>query len=278
MDLSLNITQRVALRTASLESQGVRIPRQIIKRPPSGDHCQLDMEARDKSIEQDERRRLAGYNSIAHIHSDKPRFASVATQTEFDNPHHATFGLARTTHDKPKLRPHPRSGELVTSGVELTQSKDSSSRQEPIGPLVKELSHPTSITLGFKPRPDLARHSYEIDQGDRLKRMTAELEDTLGTTSSSTQKPRKVMIEEEPLNHFERPSLTVYEISAAAFQLCTRRPNYEVFTTPLYEIDRHRETTPDPIGGQKLAQISKARELAGITQDTVLRLNWFYST
>ena len=46
-----------------------------------------------------------------------------------------------------------------------------------------------------------------------------------------------------------------------------------MFTTSLYEIDRllddanSQETSPDPLGEQRLVQFSKAEELAGITQD-----------
>ena len=46
-----------------------------------------------------------------------------------------------------------------------------------------------------------------------------------------------------------------------------------MFTTSLYEIDRllddanSQETSPNPLEEQKLVQISKAEELAGITQD-----------
>jgi len=46
-----------------------------------------------------------------------------------------------------------------------------------------------------------------------------------------------------------------------------------VFTTSLYEIDRlledvyAHEATPDPMEEQQQAQIAKANELAGITQD-----------
>jgi hypothetical protein len=133
-------------KTTKVISQGIQILRQILTRPLSRDHHQLDMKARDKLIEQHEKRRLAGYNnSIAHIHSNKPRYASAATQTELDDPHHET-------------------SEPIPSSDELIRSKDSSSRQELIDPLVKELPQKsTSVTLGFKSRPELARHPCEID-------------------------------------------------------------------------------------------------------------------
>ncbi len=87
------------------------------------------------------------------------------------------------------------------------------------------------------------------------------------------QNYRKVTIEEEPLNLLESLYLVIYEISANAFQLYTKRQDYEVFTTSLYEIDRlleeayAQEAIPDPIEEQRLAQVNKAYELAGITQD-----------
>jgi hypothetical protein len=102
--------------------------------------------------------------------------------------------------------------------------------------------------------------------------MEAKLADSFGTIPS-TQKLRKVTVEDGPPHSLESPHLTICEISAAAFQLSTRRRDHEVFTTSLYEIDRLLEdaeplkTSPDPLEEQRLAQVSKAKELAGITQD-----------
>ena len=67
--------------------------------------------------------------------------------------------------------------------------------------------------------------------------------------------------------------LLICEISAAAFQLSTRRRDYEVFTTSLYEIDRLLDdanplrASPDPLGRAEASPSLKAKELAGITQD-----------
>jgi hypothetical protein len=84
---------------------------------------------------------------------------------------------------------------------------------------------------------------------------------------------RKVIIKEEPLNSLESLYLVIHQISAAVFQLCTKRQDHEVFTTSLYEIDRlleeahAREAVPDLMEEQRLALASKASELAGIAQD-----------
>jgi hypothetical protein len=102
--------------------------------------------------------------------------------------------------------------------------------------------------------------------------MKVELADSFRTIPA-TQEPREVRVEDGPLHSFESPYLAICEISAAAFQLSTRRQDHEVFTTSLYEIDRLLEdadpwkTSPDPLEEQRLAQVSKAKELAGITQD-----------
>jgi len=78
-------------------------------------------------------------------------------------------------------------------------------------------------------------------------------------------------MEEEPLNLLESPYLAIHEISANTFQLCTKRLNYEVFTTLLYKINwlleeaYIQEVIPNPIEEQRLAQVAKANELAGIT-------------
>ncbi len=88
-----------------------------------------------------------------------------------------------------------------------------------------------------------------------------------------TQKYQKAIVEDEPLNLLENLYLAIYEISVTAFQLCTRRQDYEVFITSLYKIDRLLEdvyvhkATPDPIEEQQQAQIAKANKLASITQD-----------
>jgi transposase InsO family protein len=102
--------------------------------------------------------------------------------------------------------------------------------------------------------------------------MQEELTDSLATIPP-TQNYRKATVEDEPLNSLENPYLAIHEISAAALQLCTKRQNHEVFTTSLYEIDRlleeanAKEAIPDPMEEQRLAQFTKACELAGIAQD-----------
>ncbi len=53
-----------------------------------------------------------------------------------------------------------------------------------------------------------------------------------------------------------------------------------MFTTSLYEIDRlledvyAYEAIPDPMEEQRLAQIAKVSELAGIAQDIAYAENW----
>ncbi len=75
------------------------------------------------------------------------------------------------------------------------------------------------------------------------------------------------------MNSLDNLYLAIHEISATVFQLSTRRQDHEVFTTSLYKINRLLEDAyahkaiPDPMEEQRLAQMAKARELAGITQD-----------
>jgi hypothetical protein len=98
----------------------------------------------------------------------------------------------------------------------------------------------------------LTRHSYRINHRDSLKRIQEELTDSLRTILS-TQNYRKVTIKDEPPNSLESLYLVIHEISVATFQLCTKRQNYEVFTTSLYEINRLLDdvyaykAVPDPI-------------------------------
>jgi hypothetical protein len=273
-DISPSVAQkrlhwpRAHPKTTKAISQGIQIPRQILKRPRFRDHYQLDMEARDKLIEQEERRRLAGCNSIAHIYSNGSRYTSAATQTELDMPHEPPKPCGKS-----ESQPHQEHDRTTLPSDESSQSKNPSSPQDTLDLLAKELPQKhTSVSPRFMPRPDLARHTYELDHQDRLKQMKAELQGSLGTIPS-TQKARKVTVEEGSLNHSESLYLAIHEISATAFQLCTRRSNHEVFTTSLYEIDRiledihAQEANPDPADGHGVSEVSKVNELAGIAQD-----------
>jgi hypothetical protein len=109
-----------------------------------------------------------------------------------------------------------------------------------------------------KLKRDLTWHSYKIDYRDSLKRIQEELTDFLATILS-TQNYRKATVKDKPLNFSKSLYLAIYEISAAAFQLCTKRQNYKVFTTSLYKIDRllkeanAKTAIPDPIKEQRLA-------------------------
>ena len=215
-------------KTTNVISQGIWVPRQILQRPSSRNHHQLDMEARDKLIELDEKRRCAGRNSMACVTA--PDSESEARVADFPD------RVWEIDHD--------------TETAKLCRKP----------------------ALGLKPRPDLTRHTYKIDYRDNLQRMQAELGGS-PENIPSTLKYRKATVEDEPLNYLESPYLAIHEISAAAFQFSTKRQDHEVFTTSLYEIDRlledayARETTPDPLEEQRLAQVAKASELAGITQN-----------
>jgi hypothetical protein len=63
----------------------MEIPRQILRKPPSENYHQLDIEARDRLFELDEQRRLTGHNSVACINSKKLLGVDMTTQTDFDN-------------------------------------------------------------------------------------------------------------------------------------------------------------------------------------------------
>jgi hypothetical protein len=92
-------------------------------------------------------------------------------------------------------------------------------------------------------------------------------------TIPSTQNYRKATVKDKPLNFSKSPYLAIHEISTAVFQLCTKRQNHEVFMTSLYEINRLLEEAnaktaiPNPMKEQRLAQFTKACELAGIAQN-----------
>lgn len=223
-------------KTTRAVSQGIQIPRQILKRPLSLDrNHQLDVEARDKLIRSDEQRRLAGLNSVAHLDSKKPRYVGIAAQTESGN---------------------------------LTPQRGKIKNAAPIDPTLQVALSPR----GFRPRSDLARRSYEIDRQDDLRRMRTELADSSGATPP-TRRPRTFAIPEDTTSPIDGQYISIHEISGNAFQLFTRRQGYEVFTTSLYEIDRlldearTLEAIPDPLEEQRLVQITKANELAGIAQD-----------
>jgi transposase InsO family protein len=254
-NISPNIAQRKLYwprnhpKTTSVITPGINIPRQILQRPAVQNTHQQDMEARDWLIKLDERRQCAGHNSISHISSVKPGYIDRVTQTDLE--HQQPTGHA--------IRFNPAAGLNPQSGNNPPTSPPG--QLQALSEPLDEVVPPTECKV--KPRADLARHTYEIDQRDRLKRMKAELEDSLGTIPS-TQKPRTVTIEDGPLDSLPNTPLPICEISAAAFQLSTRRKDYEVFTTSLYEIDRLIEdTTSQEASSNSL----EAEELAGITQD-----------
>ena len=162
-------------------------------------------------IELDERRQRAGHNSITHIYLTRPSYADETTQTDLDQlPDHVTrFPL--------------------TAGLNY-QGNDASPRQQPCLPQAPpeppESDDPSQdsvllqdkgITREFKPRADLARHTYEIDYQDRLKRVKTELEDSLEAIPS-LQEPRAVTIEDGPLYSLQNIHLPICEISATTFQ------------------------------------------------------------
>jgi antitoxin component of MazEF toxin-antitoxin module len=153
-------------KTTRAISQGIRIPRQILKRPLSLDHNhQLDVEARDKLIRSDERRRLAGLNLVAHLDSKEPRYASVAAQTESEDLTPQRAKIKDTAHVDPTSRAAPS-------------------------------------PQGFRPRSDLARRSYEIDRQDDLRRMRTELAGPLGAIPSIRQ-PQAATVEEDTTNSLD---------------------------------------------------------------------------
>jgi hypothetical protein len=265
-------------KTTRAISQGTNIPRQILQRPLIQGAHQQDMEIRDKLIEWDEQRRLAGNNTVAHIHPIRPVYTDGTTQT--DEP------TAETTRLLPKER-LDLPGAKAQSREEVTPPPGPPNPQESNDPPqslihlpVAKLHRNTRPTpLERKPQTDLARHTYQLDHQDRLQQMKLELADSFGTTPS-TQEPRKVTFEEGPLYSLESPYLAICEISAAAFQLSTRRRDHEVFTTSLYEIDRLLEdadplrASPDPLEEQRLAQVSRCRlegRVQQITTPPILR-------
>jgi hypothetical protein len=109
-----------------------------------------------------------------------------------------------------------------------------------------------------KLKRDLTQHSYKIDYKDSLKRIQKKLTDSLATILF-TQNYRKATVENKPLNFSKSLYLAIYEISAAVFQLCTKRQNHKVFMTSLYKIDRllkeanAKTAIPDPMKEQRLA-------------------------
>jgi hypothetical protein len=52
-----------------------------------------------------------------------------------------------------------------------------------------------------------------------------------------TQNYKKATVKDKPLNFLKSLYLTIYKISTAVFQLCTKKQNYKVFITSLYKID-----------------------------------------
>jgi hypothetical protein len=66
-------------KTTKVVSQGIQIPKQILKRPTSRNHHQLDIEARDKLIQLDEQRRLAGHASVACISQKRLSYTNTLT-------------------------------------------------------------------------------------------------------------------------------------------------------------------------------------------------------
>jgi hypothetical protein len=200
------------------------------------------MEARDRAFALDEQRRLAGHNLITHLNLRKNSNIDITIQPDFN-----------------RLQGTP-------------EPSNPSNYQEPVHPPIKPNGLQTTPKPKPKTRPDLTRYSYRIDYRDSLKRMQKKLADSR-IIILSAQNYRKIMIKDEPLNSLESPYLAIHEINAAAFQLCTKRQDYKVFTISLYEIDRLleeiyiREAILDPIKEQRLAQYTKAYKLAGITQD-----------
>jgi transposase InsO family protein len=224
------------------------------------------MEARDRLIELDERRQRAGHNSITHIGLTKPGYADRTTQTDLDQP------ADHVSRFPPPAGLNPQ-GDITTPGQQPCLPRTSLESSEPHDPSQNSVPpQDKEVPRKFEPRTDLVRHTHEIDHRDRLKRMKAELEDSLEAVPSP-QEPRTVTIEDGPLYSLEGMRPAICEISATAFQLSTRRKDYEVFTTSLYEIDRLLEDTdppnasPNPLEEQRLVRVSRANELAGIAQD-----------
>jgi hypothetical protein len=71
-------------KTSNVIAQGIHIPRRILKRPFSRNYYQLDIKARDKLIELNDKRRCVRHNSIAHIQLKKLPNADITTQTDVD--------------------------------------------------------------------------------------------------------------------------------------------------------------------------------------------------
>ena len=59
-EISLNVAKKTLYwplnhpKSSNIISQGISVPRKILNRPPSRNHYQLDIEARDKAITLDE--------------------------------------------------------------------------------------------------------------------------------------------------------------------------------------------------------------------------------
>ncbi len=293
-------------KTSNVISQGIQVPRRILQRPPSRNHHQLDMEARDKLIELDEKRRRAGRNSTACVATSDSGYDSEdivkvnavdseAAIVDFPTPGWEIKNVSTkhprltTVADFPtpgwKINHDPTESRKPLYTDTATQTDFDEPQRTPGPSSCPDPQEPVHHATAPKPRlrPDLTRHSHEIDHRDSLKRMHEELTGSLGT-APSIQKYQKVTVEDEPLNFLESPYLAIHEISAAAFQLCTRRQDHEVFTTSLYEIDRlledayAYEAIPDPMEEQRQAQIAKASELAGITQNIAYAKNQVQQT
>jgi hypothetical protein len=109
-----------------------------------------------------------------------------------------------------------------------------------------------------KLKRDLTWHFYKINYKNSLKRMQKELTDFLAMILF-TQNYKKAIVKDKPLNFLKSLYLVIYKISAAVFQLCTKRQNHKVFTTSLYKIDwllkeaNAKKAIPDPVKEQRLA-------------------------
>ena len=180
-------------KSSNVISQGISVPRKILNRPPSRNHHQLDMEARDKAIALDEQRRLAGRSSIAHIttqeikkHQPTPLYADMSTQTDFDKillePGSGKNSDADMATQEPPQT--PKHHDSLTDDLTLVDESSCESAADYKSPMTRHCHTSEPVPSAPKPRPDLTRHSYKIDHQDSLKRMQAELNDTLGTVPS----------------------------------------------------------------------------------------------
>ena len=95
---------------------------------------------------------------------------------------------------------------------------------------------PSAVSTAPKERmlwtPTLGRHNYADEQQRSLRNMNAMLAGTFQPTSG--YRPRSSLLSTLPV---KAPKIDLFEISAVAYKLLSKKKNHETFTTSLDELD-----------------------------------------